>query len=298
MRHWFAAFGVVLLAAAPVAAHPTIAVTIDDLPVHGPLPPGQTRLTVTRDIIAALKEAKMPAVHGFINGAAAAADPALAEVFTAWHAAGLPLSNHSWSHPNLDTTPVADYIAGIDRNAELLATFGSKRDATWFRFPFLAEGADPATRRTVRTALAERGMRVAGVTMSFGDYMWNDAYGRCAATGDTAAIATLETSFLSAAAEAAQASRAMAKARYGRDIPYILLLHVGAFDARMMPRLLAQYRRDGFDFTTLDKAARDPAYASDLDPKLPPEAPTPASGARDYAPMLAALCRDDIRRPT
>jgi len=298
MRYWFAAFGVVLLAAAPGAAHPTIAMTIDDLPVHGPLPAGQTRLSVTRDIIAALKAAKMPAVHGFINGAAAATDPALAEVFTAWHAAGLPLSNHSWSHPNLDTTPVADYIAGIDRNAELLATFGSKRDATWFRFPFLAEGADPTTRKAVREALAARGMRVAGVTMSFGDYMWNDAYGRCAATGDTDAIATLETSFLSAAAEAAQASRAMAKARYGRDIPYILLLHVGAFDARMMPRLLAQYRRDGFDFTTLDKATHDPAYAADLDPKLSPDAPIPPSGVRNYAPMLAALCRDETRRPT
>ena len=43
----------------------------------------------------------------------------------------------------------------------------------------------------------------------------------------------------------------MAQALYGRDIPYVLLLHIGAFDAR----LLASYQSRGFRFVTLVEAA-------------------------------------------
>jgi hypothetical protein len=46
-------------------------------------------------------------------------------------------------------------------------------------------------------------------------------------------------------------------------------MHAGAFDARMLPRLLALYQRYGFRFVALDEAERDPAYRADLDPSLP-----------------------------
>ena len=52
---------------------------------------------------------------------------------------------------------------------------------------------------------------------------------------------------------------------YGRDIPYILLMHVGAFDAKMLPDLIDLFRRRGFAFTTLPEASKDPAYAEDPD---------------------------------
>ena len=81
--------------------------------------------------------------------------------------------------------------------------------------------------------------------MSFADYSWNAPYARCLAKGDQAAIAGLERSYLAAAERAITASRAASKTIYGRDIPYVLLMHAGAFDARMAPRLLALYRPDG-----------------------------------------------------
>jgi len=172
-------------------------------------------------------------------------------------------------------------------------------DWRWFRYPYLNEGKDPAKRAAVRAELAKRGYRIAAVTMGFGDYMWNDAYARCATSGDATAIAWLEQSFLDAARESAELSRAEAKAAYGRDIPYVLLMHVGAFDARMLPRLLAQYRKAGFRFVSLPMAESDPAYAADINPALPP-APTLDQRARDtgkplpsphsYAAELSAIC--------
>ena len=44
-----------------------VAITIDDLPSHGALPSGTTRVDVTRAILAALKSAHVPQVYGFVN---------------------------------------------------------------------------------------------------------------------------------------------------------------------------------------------------------------------------------------
>ena len=46
-------------------------------------------------------------------------------------------------------------------------------------------------------------------------------------------------------------------------------MHVGAFDAHMMPRLIELYQREGFRFVTLEQATKDPHYRSEIDPALP-----------------------------
>jgi hypothetical protein len=104
--------------------------------------------------------------------------------------------------------------------------------------------------------------------MSFADYIWNEPYARCVAKNDTGAIAQLESSYLQAASADADFRRAKSKALFGHDIPYVLLMHVGAFDARMLPRLLDLYRSKGFTFVTLKQAENDPFYASSIDPSL------------------------------
>ncbi|WP_419815303.1 polysaccharide deacetylase family protein [Glacieibacterium sp.] len=289
---------VIALAAVPATARPQLAITFDDLPAHGPLPAGTTRLAVAQAVIDALKAARVGEVYGFVNGFLTERAPDL-PVLELWRAAGLPVGNHGWSHLRLDDVGAAAATVDLDRNEPLVATLAGKTQWHWFRFPFLAEGNDPAMRLAFRHELATRGYRIAGVTMSFGDYLWNPAYARCVAKGDTAAIARLETSYLADAAETATAARTDARSAYGRDTPYVLLMHIGAFDARMLPRLLAQYRRDGFAFTTLAKAESDPVYAADVDPSLPPaaslrerlqamgKAPAPRT---DYAVELATVC--------
>lgn len=42
-----------------------MAVTFDDLPAHGALPAGMTRLEIAQAILATLKREKMPPVYGF-----------------------------------------------------------------------------------------------------------------------------------------------------------------------------------------------------------------------------------------
>ena len=253
---------------------PLLAITFDDMPAHGPLPVGETRLGIAQRIIAALKAHGVTAPFGFLNGGFGVDDPQSPAVLRTWRAAGYPIGNHTWSHLNLDTVTAPVYLGEVARNEPVLARVMGARDWRWFRYPFLSEGSGPAKRKAVRAGLRARGYRVAAVTMSFGDYAWNDAYARCKAKGDGVTIAGLERSYLAAAETQAQRSRTLAQATLGRDIPYVLLMHLGAFDARMMPRLLDLYGRLGFRFTSLPEAEADPFYAAARDLSLPGPSPT------------------------
>ncbi|MGF7151255.1 peptidoglycan/xylan/chitin deacetylase (PgdA/CDA1 family) [Sphingomonas zeicaulis] len=237
-----------------------LAVTIDDLPVHGPLPPGETPIGIARATIAALKDAHVPAT-GFVNGANV--EPGSAEVLAAWKAAGLPLGDHTFNHRGLSKVGAAAFIAEIDANASFLLSQPKR-----FRYPFLDEGEQLEDRDEVRAALAERGYKIAAVTMSFADFAYNVPYARCVTQGNEAAIADLESRYLDAARADAARARFNAKTVARREVPQVLLLHIGAFGARMLPRLLEQYRALGFRFVTLDEAQHDPFYAA-TDPALP-----------------------------
>ncbi|HWI85936.1 MAG TPA: polysaccharide deacetylase family protein [Sphingomonas sp.] len=258
------------LLTAPVAAR-DIAITFDDLPVHSALPQGVSRLQVAQDIIAALKAAGAPQVYGFINGARLGEEPGTEAVLTAWRRAGFPLANHGWAHLGLSRIDEATFESEVARNEALLDPLMGSKDWRWLRFPFLDEGgADPAKRAASRAYLAARGYRIAAVTASFGDFAFNEPYARCVAKGDKDGILELEKTFLEAAEHSINLSHDTHMAQFGRTPPDILLMHIGAFDAHMLPRLLALYRHHGFRFVTLPKAASDPANLGLVDPRLPP----------------------------
>lgn len=250
---------------------PELAFTFDDLPAHASLPNNTTRVEIAAQTIAALKAVHAPA-EGFINGVQTEREPASAPVLKLWRDAGFPLGNHGWSHANLDQISDAQFAEEVAKNEPLLQSLMGKADWHWFRYPFLAEGgADPARRARIRKLLADKGYKVAPVTMGFDDWAYNDTYARCVAKGDQAAISKMETAWLEAAEANIGRYRAMAHSLYGRDIPYVILMHLGAFDARMMPRLLSLYQRHGFRFVSLAEATRDPYYRADVNPALAPD---------------------------
>ena len=285
----------------PETAAPQLVITMDDLPVHGTLPPGETRLSVAQRILSAFKAAGVPEVYGFVNGFQLDREPGSEAALSAWTEAGYPLGNHTFSHRNLNQMSAAEFDADLARNEETLRRFGGGELRRWLRFPYLAEGNDPAKRDSVRAAVARRGYRIAAVTMDYSDWQWNEAYARCAAPGHEAGLAALETAYLDNVRESAHRARTLSRTLYGRDIPYVLLTHVGAFNARTMPRVLEVYRAEGFRFSTLEAAQRDTVYRRDMDPTQPAGPTSLEARARqrgvpipprtNRAAMLAAACR-------
>jgi peptidoglycan/xylan/chitin deacetylase (PgdA/CDA1 family) len=141
-------------------------------------------------------------------------------------------------------------------------------DWHWFRYPFLAEGETAEKRVAFRDFLAQHGYKIAAVTMSFADYEWNEPYARCKTKEDGNAIRRLEGSYLRAADRSADYYRDLSRSLFGHDIPYVVLMHIGAFDAEMLPKLLELYRSKGFRFVTLQNAEDDEFYRPDVDPRL------------------------------
>jgi peptidoglycan/xylan/chitin deacetylase (PgdA/CDA1 family) len=242
-----------------------MAVTFDDLPAHGDLPPGVSRLDIANTLLATLKQERMPATYGFINGKRIEEDASSSSVLDAWRAAGQPLGNHTFTHGDLNKETPAEFAADVEKNEPLLKKLMGKDDWHWFRYPFLHEGESLAKRHAARQWLAEHGYRIAEVNMDFEDYLWNAPYARCMAKHDDASVQKLHDSYLAVADQYYGVFRQLSQLVYGRDVKYVLLLHVGAFDARMLPELLALYRSKGVRFIGLPEAIADPAYRDDPD---------------------------------
>lgn len=290
-----------LTAAAPAQQ---LAITFDDLPAHGPLPAGTTRLQIAQLLLDTMRREHLPPIYGFVNAVHLAEDPSSAAVLKAWTAAGNPLGNHTYAHINLNATTAEAFEANIAKNEPTLKQYAPNFDWHWFRYPFLAEGDTPEKAHAVRTWLAQHNYKIAEVNMSFGDYNWNPPYARCLARHDDAAIKQLHDTYLAAAGQAIGISRALAHVKhglYGRDIPYVLLMHIGAFDAHMFPELIALYRSRGFTFVTLPEAESDPAFHDNaLGPmvsggghlaSLADIHGVDEPGMPDYGKTLDSLCR-------
>jgi peptidoglycan/xylan/chitin deacetylase (PgdA/CDA1 family) len=247
-----------------------VAITVDDLPEHGPLVPGQSRLAIHQAFLAAFHAHHVPPVYGFVVGAGLEKHPEDRAALDAWVAAGNLLGNHTRTHPDLKATSVDAYLADADANEPLLAELShGAGDRTWkvFRYPYLQEGTDLASRMRIREHLVGRGYRLAEVTIDFYDWAYNEPYARCLDKRDERAIAALKRSYLEDASALLHWSDDAARALVGRPIAHVLLLHIGVFDALVLGDLLALYEKEGVRFISLDEAMADPIYADE--PRAP-----------------------------
>jgi peptidoglycan/xylan/chitin deacetylase (PgdA/CDA1 family) len=279
----------------PVSPSKTIdvAVTVDDLPRHGPDVAGESRLSIHQAFLAAFRAHRLPPVYGFVVGGKLDDHPDDRAALEAWVAAGNPVGNHSRTHPHPRQLSTDEYLADVAANEPLLRDLEhGADDRVWryFRYPFLEEGSDLTTRSRIRDALLARGYRIAPVTVDFYDWAYNAPYARCLAHHDEDAIAALERSYLDDARLWVRWADAAARALFGRSIAQILLLHIGAFDARVLDKLLTEYEKLGVRFVPLEQALADPVYA------VEPRAPRTSEGTL-LSQVRAARGAEDPREP-
>jgi peptidoglycan/xylan/chitin deacetylase (PgdA/CDA1 family) len=242
-----------------------VAITFDDLPLNGDLPPGMTRVEVTRNTLAVLKKLHLPAAYGFVNAKKLEGNADAAEALKLW-AAAEPVGSHTYSHMDLNENPPEAFEREVEQNEPVLELLAAKDgDWHWLRYPYLREGDTVEKRRAVRAYLQVHRYRVAQVTLDWEDYMWNSAYARCVAKNDATSIGWLRSSYLDIATQYLDLGRQMAKLVYGHDINHVLLLHLGAFSSTILPEVFDLMEKKGFKFVTLEEAESDPAYEGDPD---------------------------------
>jgi peptidoglycan/xylan/chitin deacetylase (PgdA/CDA1 family) len=239
---------------ATCAAAREVAITIDDLPRGGDgvRDPAATE-AMTIKLLEPFRSGKIP-VTGFVNECRRPDE--LPRILGIWKAAGADLGNHTCSHPDLNTVPVADYLADIDKG-EAITTKVLGRRPRYFRHPFLHAGKDAAAKTTVDEHLRKRGYIAAPVTLDNSDYMFAAAYTAASSPAEATRIREVYLSYMESIFDFFE-KRAVEVT--GNEIRQILLIHASQLNADAMPNLLAMMKRRNYRIVTLEHALKDPAY--------------------------------------
>jgi peptidoglycan/xylan/chitin deacetylase (PgdA/CDA1 family) len=245
-----------------------VAVTFDDLPcVPAEGSTAELQVDINHRIVATLVDGNIPAV-GFVNeirleqNAEVVSDRVAA--LALWLDAGLELGNHSYSHPSLHGTPLDEWLADVKRGERvtrhLLAEHG--RELRWFRHPFLHTGLDLDTKLAAESALAERGVSVAPVTIDNSEWIFARAYLLADEASDAEAGQRIADAYVAYMEAKVEYYERQSKVLFDREIPQVLLLHANRLNADHFGRIATMLERRGYRFVSLEEAVADEAYRS------------------------------------
>lgn len=260
-RFLFALLALLLASISPAVATETrakrIALSFDDVP-RSPGPwLGEDERSIR--LIAALRRAGVAQAAFFLNPGHIEERPGAIDRIDAYVAAGHVIANHSFTHPKLGNTDVADYIADIDAADAWLRGHDGFRP--WFRFPYLDEGGrDFPKRDAIRAALAQRGLLNGAVTVESSDWFMENALIQAMADGATIDRDAARDLYVESHVEAARFYDTLAIRVLGRSPAHVMLLHETDIAALWIEDLVAALRADGWEIVTADEAFADPVY--------------------------------------
>jgi peptidoglycan/xylan/chitin deacetylase (PgdA/CDA1 family) len=241
-----------------------IAITIDDLPLNGPRIPLERLRAMTDKLLSGIKRHQIPVV-GFVNesllyvpGEVEARIALLKE----WIDAGVELGNHTFSHLGFRNASLADYeddfIRGESITQMLMKQKGQK--LRYFRHPFLQMGTTPGLEKSFESFIAERGYRIAPVTIDTMDWMILAAYSKARDAGDAEMMKRVADEYLKFAGQKFDFNEKVTDELFGHPIKHILLLHVNELNADNFDALVKVMTDRGYQFITLEEALKDPVY--------------------------------------
>ena len=248
--------------------HREIAVTFDDLPIAGVLSHDlASSRTITSKLLTAITAHRIPAV-GFVNEGKLRGDGGVdatrVDLLRMWLDAGLELGNHTYSHLDLNRTPLPAFEEDLLRGEAVTRPLLRARGMTlrFFRHPFLHTGRDLDTKRQFEAFLATHGYRVAPVTIDNDEYIFAAAYDRASARGDRDLMRRVAEAYVPYMEAKLEFFERNSRDLVGYEMRQILLLHANPMNAEHFGALARMIERRGYRFITLDRALEDAAYES------------------------------------
>lgn len=235
-----------------------IALTIDDLPIHGDNTKDYTRLNIAENFTRAFEKFNLPPVTGFANMKAAIETPEGYAVTQHWNHSGNKIANHTFNHLDLEYVSEGEFIEDIEKNEKHLAQLANFE--RYFRYPFLSESNHFMKRTFVREYLEEKNYKIAPVTMDFYDFMWNTALSKCLTHQHSLGEKYLKNTFIDSAIQCVNQSQLIAKEIFSYDIKHIMLLHMGMATSLFIESLIEKLLSLNYQFITLEEALSDEIY--------------------------------------
>lgn len=243
-----------------------VAVTIDDLPAGmADRMPASAITEMTAKLLGTLRDQKIPVV-GFVNEKKLFKLGEVDERIKAlqmWLDYGFELGNHTFSHPSLNHVSLKawedDVIQGETVIRLLLAQ--RKMKLRYFRHPYLDTGRDLLTRRQAEAFLAERGYRIAPITLDGWDWAFAGIYEDAKSRNDAALQQQIVKDYLAHHDAVFAYCEQLSAKIVGYEPKQILLLHASNLEADHIGELLDVLRKRGYRFITLEDALSDSAYS-------------------------------------
>ncbi len=255
-----------LLAAGPAEARTesaTIALTFDDLPALTILKDQASVNYLNAVILRGLKRHRIPAT-GFVNESKIDELDRTQQIriLQQWLDASMDLGNHTFSHESPNTLGAAGYIADIAKGEPVTRSLlaARHRHIGWFRHPYLETGTPEAVKQEIDTWLRAHGYRIAPVTIDADDWEFAEPYEDAVARHDETRRKHIRAVYLDYTAKTIRWYRSAARALFGRDIAYVMLLHATRLNADSIDELAAILKREKLKPVTLEQAMKDSAY--------------------------------------
>ncbi|MGZ4787303.1 MAG: polysaccharide deacetylase family protein [Terriglobales bacterium] len=257
----------VSLAAALPAQTRTVAITIDDLP-YATLGPSLTDVYEARQNIRSILDtlhAHHVPVVAFVNEKKLQVNDQLdlrIGLLELWLDGGVELGNHTYSHPNLNNTPLAEFEDDVIKGEVITSRLMKDRGKTerYFRHPFLMTGDTLDHKHEFEAFLKSRGYTIAPVTLENLDWAFNAAYRQALKDDDRDTSNKILDAYLVQSDIDIDYYEKMTNTLFGHPIAHVMLMHSNQLNGIMLDQVLAKFEARGYKFVTLDEALKDPAY--------------------------------------
>lgn len=241
----------------------TLSLTFDDGPDVKAM--GLARASAQNEaLLKALREARLRATFFVASGRVDTPDGWA--LVRAWGEAGHGVANHTYSHPYLPSTPLAQYQADIIRNDALLRPLPGF--VAYFRFPYLKEGKTSAQRDGMRAFLAAQGYRNGAVSIDASDWYYDQRFLAWREQHPQADPAPFRRAYLAHLLDRATYYESLAQRLGYGGMKHTLLLHHNALNAAFLPDLIRHFRAQGWTFVDSAEAFTDPVFQ--LQPEVLP----------------------------
>jgi peptidoglycan/xylan/chitin deacetylase (PgdA/CDA1 family) len=241
-----------------------VAITIDDGPVVGEMSDLARFQRISAGLIASLSAEKVPATI-FVNERqlnVPGQRDARAAVLEQWMDAGFDLANHTYSHPSLNKVQLSQFGDEVVKGEVIMRPLVERRGKKleWFRYPFLHSGPNEEVHQGIVDFLAQRGYRVAPVTVDYADYTFAGVFRTQRLAGNTELAEKIKEAYLNQVHAGFEYAEKAAIEIFGHEIPQILLIHCNELNSLTLRDTIARLRARGYQFVTLDEAMKDAAY--------------------------------------